>query len=68
MELERLAHRLQHEAQRAYQRWLDSLLTPESEAPAEQVRENFRPIEQFITEGPDVGFRQDADEETVHRI
>ena len=56
-----LAYRLKQASQRAYQEWLDAQLTPESDAPAEQVEADWKAMEQFVTEGPDIGDTDDAD-------
>ena len=56
-----LAYRLKQAAQKAYQAWLDARLTPPSDAPAEKVRADWEAIEQFVTEGPDIGDTDDAD-------
>lgn len=63
MDPERLANQLEHEARAAYQAWLDTLLLPASEAAAIQTRENWRPIDEFQKEGPDVGYREEAESE-----
>lgn len=61
-------HRAQHAAREAYQAAQDAALTPASDAPAVQTRANWRPIEQFIQEGPDVGFQDEAGSEKDQRI
>jgi hypothetical protein len=56
---------------RAQHRWhatLDAMLIPPSDAPADQVRENFEPIELLITEGPDVGETDYPESEAGQRI
>jgi hypothetical protein len=56
---------------RAQHRWhatLDAMLIPPSDAPADQVREDWEPIEQFITEGPDVGETDFPESEAGQRI
>jgi hypothetical protein len=56
---------------RAQHRWhatLDALLMPPSDEPADQVREDWEPIDQFITEGPDVGETDFPGSEAGQRI
>jgi hypothetical protein len=65
---ERLANQLAYEAREAYQAWLDAALTPASDAAALQTRANWQPIEDFIEEGPDVGYREEPESEEVQRI
>lgn len=62
------AYRLQHGRREAFQQLLDDALTPASDAPAEQVRANWQPIELFIQEGPDVGEAHEAESEEGQRI
>lgn len=65
---ERLANIAAHKARAAYQAAQDAALTPESDAPAAQVRTNWQPIREFIEEGPDVGFEDEAGSEKDQRI
>lgn len=62
------AYRLQHGRREAFQAWQDAMLLPASDAPAEQVRANWQPIELFIQEGPDVGEAHEAESEEGQRI
>ncbi len=65
---ERLANIAAHAAREAYQAAQDAALTPASDAPAVQTRANWQPIEQFIQEGPDVGYEDEAESEKGQRI
>ena len=62
------AHRAQHEARAAYQAAQDAALTPSSDAPAVQTRANWQPIDDFLKEGPDVGYEDEAESEKGQRI
>jgi hypothetical protein len=67
-EAQAAAHRAQHAARAAVQAAQDAALTPVSEAAAAQTRANWRPIQQFIEEGPDVGFEDEAGSAHDQRI
>ena len=58
-----LAYRQQQRNQREFQQWLDERLTPVSQTHAEQVREDWGPMERFLTEGPDIGDRDEIESE-----
>lgn len=60
-EARHLAYRQQQRNQRTFQAWLDDQLTPPSQAPAEQTRQDWKPIELLITEGPDIGDPDDVE-------
>ena len=60
--------REQYLARCAYQRAMDALLTPPSQAPAEAVRLAWLPMEQFVKEGPDVGETDFCESEAGQRI
>lgn len=60
-EARHLAFRQQRRNQVASQRWLDAQLTPVSQEPARQVRQDWEPIDLFLTEGPDIGDREDVE-------
>lgn len=62
------AYRQMIRAQHAWHAALDALLIPPSDAPAEAVRAAWEPIEQFITEGPDVGETEYPESEAGQRI
>ena len=63
MDAERLANQLRHEARAAYQAWLDAQLTPTSDAAADATRAGWQPMTDYLKEGPDGGYRQEAESE-----
>ena len=65
---ERLANIAAHAAREAYQAAQDAALTPVSDAAAAQTRANWQPMTDFIQEGPDVGYREEAESEEGQRI
>ena len=61
MDPEQEAMRTRYKARVAFQKWLDSLLAPISDVPAEQIRANWKPYEQLQKGDSDVGFEQEAE-------
>ena len=61
MDPEQQARRERYLNRLAFQRAQDAALTPPSDAPAAAVRAAWKPIDQFLKEGPDVGERQEPE-------
>ncbi|MDF2759171.1 MAG: hypothetical protein K0S99_1803 [Thermomicrobiales bacterium] len=55
-----VANHIEHEARAAYQAALDRMMAGDPVLLA-ALMERYRPITEFMKEGPDVGFREEAE-------